>query len=77
MIAGTFLPIVQGLIDADGLSALFSDEDRARLNPTVQIEIPDDWPIKADGQLDAEGLRARYRDHPRFGIKSYVPPVFL
>src|SRR6266699_3330525 len=77
MIAGTHQPIVEELIHANGLYPKFTDEDLARLAPTVEVELPDDWPIKADGQLDAERLRAMYRDHPRFGAKAYIPPVFL
>ncbi len=73
----SFLPITKNKIHADSIDPDFTGDDLARLKPTVEIEIPDDWPIKADGQLDAEKMRAMYRDHPRFRLKSYVPPVFL
>ncbi|HYS77055.1 MAG TPA: hypothetical protein VEM38_13255 [Burkholderiales bacterium] len=75
MIAGTHRPIVSKLIDADGVHPDFTEADFARLVPTVEIEIPDDWPLDDAGQLDADKLRAMYCEHPRFGAEDYTPPV--
>ncbi len=74
MIAGTHRPIVPKLIHADGLDPKFTDHDLARLAPMVEVEIPDNWPFTAEGQIDAEALREMYRDHPRFGAKDFIPP---
>lgn len=45
------------------------------LMPTVVVLLPDDWPMRADGQLDAPGLRAMYRGSRRgHGRADYQPP---
>src|SRR5438445_9295228 len=74
MVAGSWLPLVESKIDKDGVLAGVLDAEALSLEPTVLVEIPDDWKITVDGQLDAEQLREMYREHPRFGAKDFMPP---
>lgn len=82
MVNNTFAPVTPGLIDASGIRT-FDDAgkpvDPARvlaLNPTVDVKLPDNWPLDSSGQINAKAFRAMYAGS-RFGDDSYVPPVLL
>ncbi len=74
IIPGTWQPITPDLIGDNGVHPTASPAKVLAKHPTVEVEIPDEWPLTADGQIDAERLRIMYRGHPRFGSDDFTPP---
>jgi hypothetical protein len=75
MIAGTWLPIRANLIHKDGAYPDTDPQAVLDLEPTVEVEIPDNFPLRTDGQADERKLRQQYKDHPTFGRGDYAPPI--
>lgn len=73
MIPGTFAPVTDGLIGPDGPISGAKVADVLALGPSVEVDLPDDTPIKA-GKIDAAGLRKMYADTPRFAGAAYRVP---
>ena len=74
MLPGSFLPVTDGLIDADGPLASADPKAVLAVNCSVLVEIPDDTPVDQAGDFDAGGIRDMYAGHPRFGVDDYTPP---
>lgn len=77
MVAGAFSPVVPGVIHANGIDHPNPAQVIRDHAPSVEVELPDDTPMDLLGNVDAQVLRHRYRDHPHFGADTWQPPTEL
>lgn len=74
MVAGSFLPLVTDVIGPHGIAHGNANDILSKHTPSVMVELPEDTPVLATGDLDVDGLRRRYRGHGRYGQTSWMPP---
>lgn len=75
IVAGSVLPIIPLKSDGNGVLNGVLPNDAALNALTCQVDIPDDTPLLPGGQIDAAAMQKRYKDHPRFGNPTWIPPV--
>lgn len=75
MVTGTWAPVTNGLIHADGVVPGAKVAAVMALNPSVEVELPGDTPTTKAGELDAVAMRVMYADHPKYGHRNFAPPA--
>lgn len=74
MMPGTFLPIIKGVIHADGAYPNAEPKDVLAVTPTVIVSIPDAYTLDSDGQLDKLAIIRTHEGHAIYGRYDYAPP---
>jgi hypothetical protein len=77
MVAGTFQPIVAGLIHADGVAPDAKPADAIKHKVSCVVDIPHTVDLDPKGEIDAAKMRRRYPRDSMYGDIAYVPPRLL
>lgn len=75
MLAGTWLPIVKGMLHRDGAHPDANPADVLQQSPTVIALLPDDLELTPQGQIDKMHVARKYAGHGRFDHPDYTPPT--
>ena len=75
MVNDSFEPVTPGLITADGVAVGADPDQVLALGASVLCDVPDSFPVSADGALDLRKLAVRYRSHERFGSLEWSDSV--
>jgi len=77
MVPGTWLPIVNGLIHADGCTPDCDPADAIAHQVSCLVDIPHDVILDGHQQIDTAKMRRRYPTDSQYGDKTYRPPRIL
>lgn len=74
MIDGSWLPITPTLIHRDGPLPAAAVAAVLALDPTVLVEIPNDYIDPLTGEIDVPRIRETYRRNPHYDRPDWTPP---
>jgi len=80
MVPGSWLPVVQGRIDKDGVRLFDDDKKPVVLTPaetaqlTCEVLVPDEF-CDDKGQLDQAKIRSKYKGQPRWDRDNVLEGV--
>lgn len=74
LVPGSFLPLIAGLIHADGVDPSADPQDPQLASLSAECEHPDNYAAGAGSEIDARLIGKIYRGHPRFGSPRWTAP---
>ena len=77
MVANSHLPVVPLVIHKDGVLPGKALQATRTHGVTVLVDLPGNTPLDVSGNVDAAAMRARYKDHTRYGSATWTPPRVL
>jgi len=80
MVPGSWLPIIPGRVDKDGVLSMQPDGKPVVLTPaehaqiTCEVDVPEDI-VDAQGRLDKAKIRAKYKGQPRWDRQDVLSDI--
>lgn len=74
MVPASWQPVTPGVMHADGVIPGVLGPAAMMIMPTVQVQLPDDFPGTADPATIIAHIRHKYRGHPHFDTDAWTPP---